>query len=671
MPRESKSDRLTRIHREALMEFDQIQSAVREERLQCLQDRRFAVIAGAQWEGPLGEQFANRPKFEVNKVMRAVNRIVSEKRNNPITSTFQPKDGRSDDALADTVAALHRADEQDSVADEAYDNAFEEAVSGGFGAWRLRAVSANEDDEHSEEQRIAFEPIFDADTSVFFSLDGKRQDKSDSRTCFVVTAMTMAAYKAEYDDSPESWPKDTMATRFDWVTQDDIVYVAEYYVVEKVRETLRIFRDLQDNDEEYTDAELNDDDGKLAIELRDTGSREVRRIKKNRKRVRKYVMSGGRVLDDCGFIAGPNIPIVANFGKRFFIDNIERCMGHVRMAKDPQRLKNMQLSKLAEISALSSVSKPIVAPEQVAGLEVEWQNDNLENYAFLRLNPLFNTDGSMMPGGPLAYTKVAEIPPAMAALLQITESDMQEILGESQGTEQITSNVSGKAIELTQTRLDMPTYIYMSNHAKAMKRSGEIWKGMARELYVEEGRKMKTVAKDGKTSTVNMNVPSINAEGESENENDLTAADFDVVVEVGPSSSSKRAATVRALTGMMQLVANDPETMQVLTSMAMANMEGEGISDVRDFFRQKLVRMGAAKPTEEETAQMQQEASQQVEDPNAIALKGMAEEAVAKAAKARADTVRTIADAEKIRAETVQIQTETNAMGLGLAGPRR
>jgi hypothetical protein len=34
------------------------------------------------------------------------------------------------------------------------------------------------------------------------------------------------------------------------------------------------------------------------------------------------------------------------YGKRWFVDNIERCMGHVRLAKDPQRLKNMQLSKL-------------------------------------------------------------------------------------------------------------------------------------------------------------------------------------------------------------------------------------------------------------------------------------------------------------------------------------
>ena len=67
MARPSKEQRLAAIHQEALTEFDNIQSALRDERLQCLQDRRFYSIAGAQWEGPLGEQFENKPKMEVNK----------------------------------------------------------------------------------------------------------------------------------------------------------------------------------------------------------------------------------------------------------------------------------------------------------------------------------------------------------------------------------------------------------------------------------------------------------------------------------------------------------------------------------------------------------------------------------------------------------------------------
>jgi hypothetical protein len=140
-------------------------------------------------------------------------------------------------------------------------------------------------------------------------------------------------------------------------------------------------------------------------------------------------------------------------------------------------------------------------------------------------------------------------------------------------------------------------------------------------------------------------------------ENDLSAANFDVSVDVGPSSSSKRAATVRALTGMMAIT-QDPETAQVLQSMAMMNMEGEGIADARDFFRKKLVQAGVLQPTEEEAQQMAAAMQGQAQDPNALYLQSAAEEASAKAARARADTVKVVADAELSRAKTAQIMSE-------------
>ena len=133
----TKADRLAQIHEEAVRQFNKAQTAMRDERLQCLQDRRFYSIAGAQWEGPLGVQFENKPRLEVNKIHLSVIRIINEYRNNRITVNFVSKDGEEREDLADTCSALYRADEMDSCAEEAYDNAFEEAVGGGFGAWRL------------------------------------------------------------------------------------------------------------------------------------------------------------------------------------------------------------------------------------------------------------------------------------------------------------------------------------------------------------------------------------------------------------------------------------------------------------------------------------------------------------------------------------------------------
>jgi hypothetical protein len=652
MARLNKEQRFQNIHQQAMTEFDRVQTSVRDERLQCLQDRRFYSIAGAQWEGPLGDQYENKPRFEVNKIHLSVIRIINEYRNNRIAVDFVSKDGEANDKLTETCNGLYRADERDSGAEEAYDNAFEEAVGGGYGAWRLRTAYEDEENDEDERQRIRIEPIYDADSSVFFDLDAKRQDKADAKYCFVLYSMTREAYMAEWNDDPTTWPKVIHQYEFDWDTPD-VVFVAEYYRVEEVRETVRIFLTIQGEEERYTQADF-DADETLEETLAAVGTVEVRQKRTKRKRVRKYIMSGGGILDDMGYIAGKNIPIVPVYGKRWFVDNVERCMGHVRLAKDPQRLKNMQLSKLGEISALSSIEKPILMPEQVSGHQVMWAEDNLRNYPYLLINPITGPNGETTAAGPVAYTKSAQIPPAMAALLQITESDMAEILGSSQQADKMVSGISGKAVELIQTRLDMQTFIYMSNMAKAVRRCGEIWLSMSKDIYVEEKRKMKTVGAMEEVGSIELMKPQIDEEtGELIYENNLGDALFDVAVDVGPSSSSRRDATVRALTGMMQ-VTTDPTTQQVLQAMAIMNMEGEGIGDIKEYFRKQLVQMGVLKPTEEEQQQMMEAQANVQQDPQTAYLLAEAAKAQALAIKAQADTEYTLARSEETKAKTIQ-----------------
>lgn len=655
MARKTKNERLRDVHADAMKQFATIQTNSIDERAQCLADRRFYSIAGAQWEGALSEQFENRPKLEVNKVHLGVMRIINEYRNNRFTVDFVPKDGATDDDLADTCDGLYRADEQDSCADEAYDNAFEEAVGGGFGAWRLRTEYEDPEDDEDERQRVRIEPIYDADKFVFFDQNAKRQDKSDATYCFVLTAMTPEAFADEYGEaeSPASLSSHVEMLEFDWQTPD-VVYVAEYYRVEQSTEVIRVFELLDGSEERYNERDFEEDEN-LERMLAATGATEVRQKRVKRRKVHKYIIDGSRVLEDLGFIAGTEIPIIPVYGKRWFIDNRERMMGHVRMVKDAQRLKNMQLSRLAEISAYSTVEKPVFSPEQVAGFEIMWQEDNVKNYPYLLVNPITNADGSEQLAGAADYTRAPQIPPAMAALLQITEVDMQDLLGKQEAGEDMQPNLSGKAVELIQNRLDQQNFIYMSNMKKAIKRSGEVWLAMSRDIMVEEKRTMKSIATTGEISSVQLSVPVLDSKtGLLETKNDMSRAKFDVAVDVGPTSSSKRAATVRSLTGMMQLT-SDPETQTILTSMALMNMEGEGLSDARKFFRKRLVGMGVVEPTEEEMQQMQEAAMSQQPNPNDIYLQAAAAEAEAKAGKAQADTAHTLAKTQETEAKTAEI----------------
>lgn len=650
----TKAERLNKIHADALLEFDKIQAAVKDERLQCLSDRRFYSIAGAQWEGALGDQFENKPKFEVNKIHLAVIRIINEYRNNKVSVVFEAPDDEDQD-FAEKCTGIHRSNEKDSCADEAYDNAFEEAVGGGFGAWRLRADYEDDSDEENDKQVIVIEPIYDADCCVFFDADAKRQDKSDAKSAFILSSISRSAYEEEWDDDPASWPKEITNTEFDW-SKDDSIFIAEYYKVEHKKETIIYFQGLTEDIIKLKESEITEE---KQHELEVTGYHETRRKKIKTKKVRKYIMSGGGILEDCGLIAGKNIPIVPVYGKRWFVDNVERCMGHVRLPKDVQRLKNMQLSKLGELSALSSVEKPIFLAEQIKGFEEEWAADAVENYAYLRINAIRDANGNPIQTQPIGYTKAPSIPPAMAALLQITEQDIQDLLGNQQAGEQLQPNTSGLAVELVQNKLDMQSFIYLSNFGKGMKRSGEIWFSMAKDLFVEDGRKMLSIDEQGNKENIPLMQKIADKDGNISSGNNFTNSNFKVTASIGPSSDSKRRSTVRALTGMMAIT-QDPETLQVLGSMCMMNMEGEGIADVRNFFRAKLVKMGAIKPTKQEADQLAQEQTNAKPDANSEYLQAAAAEALAKAENEKADKQLTLAKTEKTQVETQKIQQDSH-----------
>ncbi len=658
MPRISKAEKLAQVHERAIKRYDKAYECQQEIRLQCLKDRRFTSIPGAQWEGGLEDQFENRPRFEVNKILLSIQRIYSEYRNNRISVDFRPKNDKASDKIADALDGLYRADEMDSGAQEAYDNAFDEGLAGGFGAWRLCAEYEDKEDEDSEEQRIKIEPITDADVSVWFDPDAKRYDKSDAKWAMVIFSMSPDAYREEYDREPTTLARDNLV-EFDWFTPD-VVYVGEYYERTEEYYKVQVWRQLATGHEVKITPDDMDEEAltEKLVELEATGYQLAREKKVERYVVNKYIVDGNEVLEDCGRIAGSHIPIVPFYARRLFVDNVERVMGHGRLARDTQQLYNMVISMIAEIATLSPVEKPIFTPEQVAGHEYMWAEDNVKRYPFLLTNAVTDAAGNPVQNGPIGYTKPPSIPPALAGLIQILGADMQEVLGAQQSAEEVVSNVSAKAVELIQNRLDMQTLIYMDNMAKSMRRGGQIWLSMARELYDEKGRKMRVVTQAGDDSTIELKRPNIDEQGNSITEFDLQSGVYDVYADVGPSMTTRRDSTVRSLSGMLQFV-EDPSDRTAIAGSIVMNLEGEGLEDLKAYQRQKLLAIGAVKPNEQEKAQMQQAAQNQQPDANTQYLQAAAEKEIAQAEKDRAQT-------DKYRAETAQIATQIDQSKLDM-----
>lgn len=633
-----------------MLRFDRAYSPQQDVREKCVEATRFARVPGGQWEGAtaagtkLDDQFEKYPKFEINKVATELNRIISEYRNNRITVKFRPGDREASEELANKLNGLFRADYEETDGGEACDNAFDDAATGGFGCFRLTSMLVNEYDPMDERQRIAIEPVYDPSRSVWFDPDAKKYDKSDALWAFCMYSLSPEKYEAEYGKTPPSSLDTTTITswEYDWFAPE-VVYIAKYYEVRKESVDVISYQQPITGEIATYDSDQIED---IEDELADAGFIEVARRSVKRRRVYVSVVDGDNFLEKPRRIPGEHIPLIPVYGKRWFIDDIERVEGHIAKAMDPQRLYNLQVSMLADTAAQDPGSIPTMDPEQVKGYETHWANRNKKRPAYLPIRPPRDKQGNPIgPAAPASYTPQAQLSPAIATMLQLTSADIQEVTGGSQAMQQMPSNISQETVSNLMNRSDMASFIYLDNMAKSLKRAGEVWLSMAREVYGSD-REVRVVNEDGTDDIALMNAQIVDRQtGNVVALNDLSTGRYDVTVDVGPSYTARRDATVSALTQVLQTMLPQDPMRPVIQGIILDNLDGEGMDDFKEFNRKQLLTTGAVKPRNQKEQQIVQEAqmaAQNQPDPNMVL--------------AQAQMVAAQAEAQKAQNETAQVQ---------------
>jgi hypothetical protein len=614
---------LDEVHERALRRFDDTVTPQLEQRAQSLAARRFATIPGAQWEGEWGDAFDNTIKIESNKVAAGLEKITRDYRENRIVPDFRPAGGDSDPDTANTLDGLHRADSYHFKAQQARDNAFDEASAGGFGAYRLSNEWEDPYDKDNDRQRI--NPgltIVDADQRVFFDPNSKLYDKSDARWAFVLTAKTKEAFEADHDGKCSSWPDPKQPGHsFEWFAPE-VVIVAEYYEVVEKDEKLWILSHRVSNDEQRFWSSDIDADELADLEAMGWVKRAQR---KKRIRVRKFVLSGHEVLDDCGFIAGSCIPIVPVYGKRWYIDNLERFRGYVQLKMDDQRIYNGRLSKLAEIDALAPREIPIFAREQMPSTLAEmWARQNVDRHAYALVEPLRDDSGQIVSAGPIGKVEPPQVPQVTALLLQAALQGLTEDMAE---VDEVKANTSAEAMDIAATRIDAKSAIYLDHMRQSVQREGEIYLSMAADVYWEPERVVETMSEDGEDGEAKLHEPVSDDRGNFRIRNDFTKGRYKVIADVTEATATRRDKTVKAMVNIgSQLAPLDPKTAAAAFGVAVLNMDGEGLTDFQTYMRKQLVASGVIEPNDDEREQLEQAAQNAAPDPTEAALMAQAKE---------------------------------------------
>jgi hypothetical protein len=614
-----------KVHDRAMKRFDSVALPQTEMRQQSLEARRFVTIPGAMWEGSWGEQFENSPRPEVDKITKALEKIETDFRENRLTVDYVPGKG-SDSDTAETLDGMHRADSYNFKAQQARDNAFQEGIRGGFGAYRLTTDYADPYDREDDSQRV--NPgltIVDADQSVYFDGGSILYDGSDAQWAFVVTAEPRDEFIERWgEDKVSEFPVKNWSYRWDWYVPD-VVRKAEYYEVEMTSDKLLIFTQTQSGEERrFFKSEIEDDE----IEnLKAQGWKSTDRSIK-RKRVRKWVMNGTCILRDCGYIAGDCIPIVPFYFRRDWVENMPRWRGYVGKMMDRQRIYNTRIGKLVETDSLAPREIPIFASGQMPpNLAAQWAQQNIDRHPYALVEPLLDPlTGGIAALGPIGKVEPPQVPQVTAALLQIAGNDLTE---NDDNADQVKANVSAEAMDMAAARIDAKSGIPLDNMRQTVAREGEIYLSMAREIYYEPGRKVETLTKDGKDGDATLSEPVLGADGVYKIRNDLTAGKFKVIASVTESTATARGKTVRQALAAAQVAvqAGDTELAQAYILTAAMNTEGEGMTSMQAFARNKAIGIGLEKPTPEEQqqiAQAQQSQGQQGPDPASQALMAQA-----------------------------------------------
>lgn len=580
----------------ARQRFDLAVEAEREIRVEALDDLKFS--AGDQWPDDVknSRNQEMRPCLTINRLPQFIHQLTNDQRQNRPSIKVNPFDDNADVETAKVFQGLIRHIEYNSNADVAYDTAFDGAVRGGFGYFRLITDFC---DPESFDQEILVKAIRNP-FSVYLDPNRVEPDGSDSNWGFIFEDMSIDDYRAQYKDSKladmNEW-RSLGDSSPDWVA-DKTVRVAEYFY--------KTFREVE-----------------LVLLADHKGDKQV--LRKNQ--MPKNLPEGMKILDERTTVlpaikwakinaieilqkrdwAGQWIPIIPLTGDELIVDGKRIVAGIVRHAKDPQRMYNYFASAEAEAIALAPKAPYIIAEGQLDGYEEFWQTANTKNHAYLPYTP------TSLMGQPVAPPQRNTYEPAVQAITQARGQSSEEIKATTAMYDASLGNRSnensGIAIQRRNQQAQTSNFHFIDNLSRALRHAGRQIVDLVPKIY-DMPRTVRILGEDGTPEMVAIN--QVFQKNGQDKSHFLGAGKYDVVVATGPSYATKRQ---EAVASMLDLTKAYPQVAQVAGDIMVRNMDWPGSQEIADRLK-KMLPPGIADDKDQKQQPIPPQAKQQMQQMN-------------------------------------------------------
>lgn len=487
----------------------------------------------------------------VNVIPKFLSDIEGEIRMNRARIKFLPTGGRSSKQVADIYEGIGRKIERDSNAESIYDFVGNRMLVMGMG---YAYVDIDYECQTSFHKRIIIKPIKDSCT-VYPDPRPYDLDTEKMRYCFVTRWIPKDDYKELYGTEREGveWTGDTLTNQTDWY-RDKSIRIAYYYRLVSTKVTMVQLSTGAIMEKEKALAEIARlelalnvaaSTNPMASQLTVSGLLKAPEIREEKEmdvdHVELYIIDGSRVLEGPFDIPGNMIPIAGCYGRMDVIDGVTYFKGIVRDLKVEQVKLNYWVSTEVDQMSTKSRAQYFMTQTQLRGLSEFYMKSNKVTTFALPYN--FELEpGTQQVAPPPIPIPPADISPNILQAVDNCISQMKSItgFGEPLQLKEGEGNQSGKALIVRQKSIDKGLFCWIDNHTKFIGRVGRIIRGMIPEVYCEQ-RMERILGLDGSEQDVQINSverdPLLDIEYHI---NDLSAGDYDVQVDTGPSYTTKR-----------------------------------------------------------------------------------------------------------------------------------
>lgn len=580
---------------------------------------------GAQWDNGVVEQRAGRPCLTNNVIPQYIGQIVGDNRINRPAIKVRPAED-ADEELAEVRAGIIRYIEAQSNAQWIYTTTLQSSSTCGIGNFRCGLDYA---DNGSFLRDIRIKPIANPLAPVWDRNSVERTGR-DAKRCNIPDEYNRKDFQKEWPDAiPGGFDPDLSQSLMadGWLTEDK-ARICEHWRLE----------------EEKVEVGLTEtgETVEIAKAPKIMAFKETRTV--TRTKACMWLVTGFSILEGPFEVPTYRIPVFRCYGRLFFVGNSRAWFGLTRLMKDAQRLQNYADSVIAESLATAPKQQWQATAAAVEGREEIIRQAHRSGDPLLVFND----------GGEVSRLDPPPMPMGFLQWRQLLTQQMKDISGLQDASLGIQSNeTSGKAIMARQREGDVATIEYHDNLNAAIAECGRVINDLIPIVY-DTPRQIRIVGEDEAMSVIRVNDPN------DPEAKDMSQGKFDIVVETGPSYTTKR---VEAAEQIIELTQAFPQIAGVAGDIIVSALDLPGGDKLAS--RMKLLLPPEAREDEKDPADMtpeeqqqfaqqKQEMQQQQQVQQEVAQKGIELEMAEKEATIN----KLVADAEKTRADAMKIMRE-------------